>query len=68
MASSDVNLVQVANASIASCDGNVFKLDIHVVFRLQKLSAVRLPRSDLKGNNMSLRTRRKVSERILSAP
>lgn len=31
VAAADIDLIQVRNTAIASCDGNILELDIHVV-------------------------------------
>lgn len=42
MATSDVDLVEMGDAAIARGDGDVFQLDVHVVFGFEELAAVDL--------------------------
>ena len=54
MGSSDVDLVQMGDASVAGSDGNVLELDIHIVLSLEKFAAVDLAGGDLEGDDMTL--------------
>lgn len=54
MASSDVHLIQMGDTSVASGDGDILKLDVHVVLRLEELATVDLAGGDLESNDMAL--------------
>jgi hypothetical protein len=42
MAATDIDLVEVGDAAITGGDGDVFELDVHVVFGFEELAAVDL--------------------------
>ncbi len=44
MAATDVDLVEMGDASIAGGDGDVLELDVHVVLGFEELAAVDLAR------------------------
>lgn len=54
MGSSDVDLVQVGDTSVAGGDGDVLELHVHVVLSLEELAAVDLAGSDLEGDDVAL--------------
>lgn len=54
MGPSDVDLVQVGDTSVASSDGDVLELHVHVVLSLEELAAVDLAGSDLEGDDVAL--------------
>lgn len=55
MAASDVDLVEMADSSVACRHCDVLELNVHVVLGFQQLSTVCLARSDLERHNMTLR-------------
>jgi hypothetical protein len=57
MRTADVDLIEMTDATIAGGDRNIFKLDVHVVFSFEKLTAVDLTGGDLEGNDMALQRR-----------
>ena len=59
MASSDVNLIKMADSAIARSNGDVFELDVHIVLGFDQLSTVDLSRGDFEGNNMVLKVKGK---------
>ena len=52
--SSDVDLVQVGDTSVASGDGDVLELHVHVVLSLEELAAVDLAGGDFESNDVAL--------------
>lgn len=54
MRSSDVDLVEVGDAAVASGDGDVLELNVHVVLGFEELSAVCLARRDFEGDDVTL--------------
>ena len=54
MRSSDVNLIQVGDTSVAGGDSDVLELDVHVVLGLEELAAVDLAGGDLESDDMAL--------------
>ena len=56
MATTNIDLVEMGDASIAGGDGDVLELDVHVVFRLEQLAPVHLAGSQFQGHNVALET------------
>ena len=54
MAASNVNLFEVGDAAVAGRDGDVFELDVHVVFCFDQLAAVGLARGYFEGYYVAL--------------
>lgn len=54
MRPSDVHLVQMRNASIASRHRDILELHVHVVLSLEQLSAVDLSGGDFECDNVTL--------------
>lgn len=54
MASSYVNLVKMGNAPVAGSNGDVFELDVHVVFSFNKLPTEYLPGGKFKSTYVAL--------------
>lgn len=52
--SSDIDLVQVGDTSVAGGDSDVLKLHVHVVLSLEELAAVDLAGGDLESNDVAL--------------
>lgn len=48
MGAADVDLVEMADATITSGDGDIFELYVHVVFGFEELTAVDLTGCDFK--------------------
>lgn len=54
MGSSDVDLVQVGHTPVASGDGDVLELHVHVVLSLEEFAAVDLAGGDFESNDVAL--------------
>lgn len=54
VAASNVDLFEVGDAAVAGGDGDVFELDVHVVFCFDQLAAVGLARGYFEGYDMAL--------------
>lgn len=54
MTSSYIHLVEMGNAPVAGSDGNVFELDVHVVFGFNELPTEDLPGGKFKCANVTL--------------
>jgi len=54
VAAADVDLVEVGDAAVACRHGDVFELDVHVVFGFEKLATVDLARGDFEGDDVAL--------------
>lgn len=54
MGSSDVDLVQVGDTSVAGGDGYVLELHVHIVLSLEELAAVDLAGGNLEGDDVAL--------------
>jgi len=50
----DVNLVEMGDATIARGDGDIAQLDVHVVFGFDELSAEDLARRELERTDVAL--------------
>jgi len=55
MRTANINLIEMANATVASGDRDIFELNIHVILGFEEFAAVNLTRCDLERDDMALR-------------